>query len=299
MGYFMQNDELSFRLGLNIAGANLSIVDNPDNPESGLDIDFDIDKTIDSTPNKSQITIWNVTPGVFNEISNKGTGIELYGGFGRDELALMFIGAVEKSSQVASKVNQTANTGFLRVDQGKNTSGKNDIPTIITCYDAGIEYSERLISRSYKGLVSSEFIIRDCVNQMGLTFGRMDKFEYPEIRDYVARGRCVNVLKEITARFGVKFNVANGVFNLVNPGQEPETTGIVLDGNNSNRPVLDKILKDGTKIWRIETELLPFFDAGLYTLCNFDTLKGTYRIYRVRSRGNNYGTQGLSYVYVK
>lgn len=90
----MQNNELSFRLGLNIDGADISIVDNPDNAEAGLDIDFEIDKTIDDTPNESQITIWNVTPGVFNAIFKKGIGIELYGGFGRDELALMFIGAV-------------------------------------------------------------------------------------------------------------------------------------------------------------------------------------------------------------
>lgn len=295
----MQNSsELCFRIGLNIAGADLSIVDNPDNREEGLDIDFEIDKTIDDTPNESKITIWNVTPEVYNAIFNKGTGIELYGGFGRDELSLMFIGAVERASQQVSKINRTANQGFLKIDQGKNTAGMNDIPTIITCYDAGIEYQERLISKSYKGLVSSELIIRDCVNQMGLPYGRMDVTDFPMVRDYVARGRCVSILKDITKRIGFVYNITNMTFNLVNPGQEPEATGIILNGYNSNRPVFDKILPDGRKGWKIETGLLPFLDTGTYCLCDFETLTGTYRTYRAKSRGNNYGTEGITEVYV-
>lgn len=57
-----------------------------------------------------------------------------------------------------------------------------------------MQYSERLISKSYKGEISSELIIRDCVNHMGLPFGRMDGFDFSNIRDYVARGRCVDVI---------------------------------------------------------------------------------------------------------
>lgn len=293
-----QTSELCFRLGLNIAGANLSIFDDPKNPEKGLDIDFEIDKTIDDTPNESKITVWNVSPTTYNAIE-KGTSLELYGGFGNDELALMFIGDVMKASQQAGTINQSSNQGFLKVDQGKNTSGHNDIPTIMTCYDAGIEYKDRLISKSYKGLVSSERIILDCVNLMGVPIGRIDNIKFPEVRDYVARGRCVSVLKDITQRFGINYNINNKVFNLVNPGQEPETTGIILNGKNSNRPVFDKFRDNGRKGYVIETELLPFLEPATYCLCDFETLSGIFRVYRAHSRGNNYGTEGRTEVYVE
>lgn len=290
--------ELCFRLGLNIAGADLSIFDDFKNPEKGLDIDFDIDKTIDDTPNESRITIWNVSPTTYNAIT-KGTGLELYGGFGHDELALMFMGDVEKASQKAGTINQTSNTGFLRIDQGKNTSGQNDIPTIITCYDSGVEYQDRLICKSYKGLVSGERIIRDCINQMGLPVGRWDNTVFPEVRDYVARGRCVAVLKDLTRRFGLTYNINNKVFNLINPGQEPESTGIILNGDNSNRPVFDKFRDNGRKGWKIETALLPFLEPATYCLCDFGTLSGIFRVYRIHSRGNNYGSDGKSEIYVE
>ena len=69
----VQNDllkiqDLNFRLRLDIGGANLRIEDKIIksggnwyvDPESGLDIDFDITKTWNSTPNESTITIWNL-----------------------------------------------------------------------------------------------------------------------------------------------------------------------------------------------------------------------------------------------
>ena len=288
--------ELCFRLGLNIAGANLSIFDDPDDPEAGLDIDFEIDKTIDETPNKSKITIWNVTPEVYSSLSEKGTGVELYGGFGRESLGLMFTGDIGNSTQTASRVTSTTNTGFLKIDQGKNTSGKNDIPTIITCYDAGLKYQDQYISRSYKGLISSEVIIKDCVNQMGLPYGRVDVKDYPMVRDYVARGRCVTVLKDLTRRLGIKYNITNGIFNLVSPGQQVD---IVLNGNNSNRPELFEIRDNGKKGWKIETGLLPFLNPATYSLCDFGSLQGTYQIYRVHHSGNNYGTKGITEVYLE
>ena len=294
-----QPTELCFRLGLNVAGANLAIFDDPDDPEAGLDIDFEIDKTIDETPNKSKITIWNVTPEIYTLLSEKGTGVELYGGFGRESLGLMFTGDIGNSTQAAGKITSTTNTGFLKIDQGKNNSGKNDIPTIITCYDAGVKYQDQFISRSYKGLISAEVIIRDCVNQMGIPYGRMDINNYPMVRDYVARGRCVTVLKDLTQRLGIKYNITNGIFNLVNPGQQVDTMGIVLNGDNSNRPELFEIRENGKKGWKIETSLLPFLNPATYSLCDFESLRGTYQVYRVHLSGNNYGTKGITEVYLE
>lgn len=291
--------ELCFRLGLNISGANLSIFDDPDDPEAGLDMDFEIDKTIDETLNKSKITIWNVTPEVYTLLSEKGTGVELYGSFGRESFGLMFTGDVGNSTQTASKITSTTNTGFLKIDQGKNNSGKNDIPTIITCYDAGVKYQDQYISRSYKGLISSEVIIKDCVNQMGLPYGRVDVKDYPMVRDYVARGRCVTVLKDLTRRLGIKYNITNGIFNLVSSGQQVDTVGIVLNEGNSNRPELFEIRENGKKGWKIETGLLPFLNPATYSLCDFGALQGTYQIYRVHLSGNNYGTKGITEVYVE
>lgn len=294
---------LSFKLGLNIDGADISIVDDSDNPERGLDIDFEIDKTIDETPNESKITLWNVSNDVYKALVNRtkgATAIELYGAFGHDELSLMFVGTVSQASQEPSKITSTSNQGFLKIDQGVNTAGQNDIPTTITCYDAGLEYDEMLLDKSYKGLVSSEVIIKDCVSRMGLPYGRMDSVIYPDVRDYVARGRCTSILKDITKRIGVKYNITNGIFNLVNPDVETEATGIVLTADNSDRPIFVEIDEEtGLERWKIPTGLLPFLQPGTFCLCDFPQLKGTFRIYRVFSKGNNYGTDGITEVYVE
>jgi hypothetical protein len=289
--------DMNFRLGLNIVGANISITDDIEDPGKGLDIDFEIDKTIDDTINETKITIWNVSPNTYNSIS-KGTTLELYGAFRKDNLSLIFTGEVEKASQEASEVVKTSNMGFLKTDRGINTSGKNDIPTTIKCFDARRAYGETLIAKSYSGIVSAEVIIRDCVSLMNIPYGFIDVVEYPNIKDYVARGSCVSVLNDITKRCGVYYNITNGIFNLIRQKRKDEEYGIILTKDNSNRPVfVDET--DGRKRWRIETKLLPFLMPGTYCLCDFGTLQGVYRIYRLTLKGNNYGTEGVTLVYVE
>ena len=107
--------------------------------------------------------------------------------------------------------------------------------------------------------------------------------------------------------------------------EEPkEVYGITLNSSNSSTPErLDDKFKTQTKTiqkankkkgiagiketeiiktyngYMIKTKLLPFLNPGTWAFCDFGTrLQGTKYIYKVRHRGNNYGTVAETEVYV-
>ena len=288
---------LSFRLGLNVSGADVSIFDSSTDKYQGLDMDFEIDKTIESEPNKSTVTIWNIGADLYNRLE-KGKMIELYGAFGQEDYKLMFTGNLDVSTQEKSSIVSSSNEGFLKQDEAKG--GQVDIPTTLIMYDAGVTYKTAKLQKSYKGAISAEVIINDCLNVMNIPQGKVENIVYPSLTDYVARGNCVSILNYITGRMGAYYNVTNGLFNLSMKSKPDETQGIVLTDKNSNRPERNTVDLGDEKFlgWKIETGLLPFLIPDTYCELDFPQIKGVKRIVRVVHRGNNYGTKGITEVYV-
>lgn len=269
---------LDFRVGINISGANVSVFDDIEDKNKGLDIDFKIIKTNDSNPDSSTITIWNTDKQLFNKLK-KSEAIELYTAFGIENYKLTFRGTIDNLQESPFQ---------------EKSNDKPDIPTIITCYDIGLTLENAFINKSYKGVISSKIIIEDCLGIMNLPIGKIEiKGDYVSLKDYIARGRCIEVLKELVKRNYCYFNISNGFFNMTEVEKTPDTFGIILNKENSSFP---EKMNDG---WKIRTGLLPFLLVNTYCFLDFDNLKSTKRIEKIEHIGNNYGTQGETTIYVK
>lgn len=323
--------DLNFRLRLDIAGANLRIEDKIIesnggwyvDPESGLDIDFDILKSWDSA-NESTITIYNLNSDTYNRIRDNATAFELYGAFSNQEYALMFRGYPDKQLKRSQKTLLTSNEGFMKQDYRAGFSGQNDVPTVLTLIDGKINYEDATINKVYYGEVSSELVFDDVIESMGVFRGNIaNDIEFKNIKNYSARGKSTTIMNYLAKLNGFKWNIVNGYFEAYTGEVSGQTYGILLDGFNSSTPerqedkfktvttVLQKQNKkkgiEGVKKitvektnqgYMIETGLLPFLNPGLTAYCDFDILKGSKFIYKVRHTGNNYGVDCKTRIWV-
>lgn len=333
----VQNDslkiqDLNFRLRLDIGGANLRIEDKIINsggnwyvdPESGLDIDFDIIKTWNSTPNESTITIWNLNNETYNKIYEEATAFELYGAESDNEYALMFRGYPDKYIKRAKHTLITSNEGFMKQDYKSSFRGQNDLPTVLKLIDGKTSYTDATINKVYYGEVSSSLVFEDVIESMGLVKGNIAQdIQFKNIKNFSARGKSAAVMNYLANLNGFKWTIMNGLFEAYTGNAPEQPYGIMLDGFNSSTPerqddkfktkntVLQKKNKKQGKAgitkteviktemgYMIETRLLPFLNPGYFCYCDFSFLKGTKFIYKVQHTGNNYGVNCSSKIWV-
>ena len=267
--------------------------DKIDDPESGIDIDFEIERTDGADPSIATITLWNITNDVFNQIANHTNAFELYGANGAGDWGLIFRGSPFFSTQSGALGGNNSSRGFLKKDDA--VGGENDIATTITLIDSLHAFDSAVISKSYQGEISAQNIIADCATAMGVLIGD-ELSQYPIMNNYVARGKVRTVLREICGKIGCKYIVDNGVLHLFN-GSSPKIYGFLFDGTNSSKPEAEQ---DGTlQGHHFVTKLLPSIRVGQYCKCDFDTLSGVKEIYRAIITGNNYGTIGQTEIWVK
>lgn len=290
--------DLSFRLRLDVQFNNtddgstkttngIRIEDSISDSSQGLDIDFEIERTDGTEPSLATITIWNISDNLFNQISSNSNVFELYYAKGKSNWSLLFRG----TPYFATQGNNNTSKEFV----AKEDSGSEDIATTIALIDSLKAFESATISKSYQGNVSTRVIIEDCANIMGVKIGD-EITTYPEINNYVARGKASEVLNEVCGKIGCKHIIENGVLHLFDT-TSTKASGYLFNTNNSSRPQLtqeDKIIGH-----TFTTMLLPNLRAGQKCKCDFDTLSGTKEIFKVRLAGNNYGTLGESEVWVK
>nr|DAS99122.1 MAG TPA: tail protein [Caudoviricetes sp.] len=316
------NPDLNFRLRLDIGGANIRIADNLKEDketgrfwvdrESGLDMDFDIVKTDDGAPNESTITIWNLSENTYTNIMNNADAFELYAAWSNDEYALMFRGYPLKALKKAKGTILTSNQGFLKQDANAGRRGQNDLETVITLIDGLAEYKDARMDKTYYGTVSTETILKDCVETFGIPVGTIAEINHKDIMGRQYREKSVNVLNGLARLLGFKWKIINGMFYIFTQEEPEEVYGITLNSDNSSTPERqnDKFTTKKNKEtkqtsiektyngYMIKTRLLPFLNPGTWAFCDFGTrLQGTKYIYKVRHRGNNYGTVAETEIY--
>lgn len=302
--------ELSFRLKLDVefdlrsstditnlnltqVTSGISIADDINDPEKGLDIDFEIERTSGKEPSICKLTIWNMSNSTFNQIANRSNVFRLYFAQGKSDWGLLFQGTPYFSTQKGTTGGNNDARGWLNKDDSKG--GDNDIATIIQLEDGLNSYEKAIISKSYQGNVSTRQILVDCAALMGVDIGD-EVAEYPEINNYVARGSVIKVINEICGKIGCNRIIENGVLHLFN-GNSAKVYGYLFNGDNSSKPEREQ--DDDKILWHFTTKLLTNLRGGQYCKCDFATLSGVYELDKVKLIGNNYGTAGQAEVWVK
>lgn len=333
------NPDLNFRLRLDIGGANIRIADklitNEEtgqfyvDRESGLDMDFEIVKSLDKTPNESRITIWNLSDSTYKKIADEADAFELYGAWSNDEYALMFRGYPQKAVKKAKGTILTTNKGFLKQDANASRRGQNDIETVLTLLDGKFEYEDAFLSKTYydpeRQGISTELLLKDCIETLGVPIGTMAEIKHIKLMGGMTyRDKTVKILKNLEQQLNFKSAIINGIFYTFTDGIPEQPYGIKLNSGNSSTPERqnDKFITktktivrankkkgvEGVKQtnvvktengFKIETKLLPFLNPGITCYCDFgDILTGNKSIYKVKHIGNNYGTNARTEVYV-
>lgn len=270
----------------------ISIRDSASDKSQGLDMDFEIERTDGTEPSSATIKIWNLSKNTFNQIANHANAFELYFARGKDDWGLLFRGTPYFTTTSDSVGGNNTSRGFLKKDD--SNGGDTDKVTTVQLLDSLHAFESAVMSKSYQGTISTKTIIQDCVTAMGIQLG--DEVSYPQINNYVARGSCAKVLNEICGKIGCKHVIENGVLHLYN-GESQKVYGFQFNGNNSSTPEPEQ--EDNLNLYHFTTMLLPNLRAGQYCLCDFETLNGIREIYKVVLTGNNYGTAGISEVWVK
>ena len=285
---FIKSDDVKMMSVIEKADVAVRISDSISDREQGLDMDFEIEKSLGSEPKKSKITIWNISPTTYKKLES-GTKLDFYGAYGKDNYALISTGTLENKSQEENKITSTTNKGFLWKD--KQAGGQSDVPTTIEFFDAGLLLKDAVISKSYKGMVDFSIIVRDILGIFGIPVGKYEVLEQYAFNDYVARGKISDIFNEIFNRLGAHWDITNGYFNCYYDEKEQDVFGIILNSDNSNRPIAQETG------YKVETKLLPFLNPDTYCKLSFTNVSGVYKITRVKHTGNNYGTQGKTEIW--
>lgn len=284
-------NSLDFHLRLEIAGADLIIED--------MDIDVEFVKTRASEPNKSTVTIWNLSDDIFKKLFDT-YAVDVYAWFGDDEPSLIFRGYTDPNSMVkmhavAGRINTAK--GFLASTVKQDNKGQFDIPTVIELIDSKVNYLASKINKTYFGEVTSTQLINDCIEAMGVGIGFISE-NLPEKtykNGYKLIGKPHAVLKTLLDGLGAKFNVTNGFIYVQMPtDKNNDTYAVVLNPENSMQPDQQS---DDTIV--ISTRLIPFLNANDWVKLEFKELEGLEQVYEIRGKCNNYGTAGTTEVIIK
>lgn len=332
VSYTPVNPDLNFRLRLDIGGANIRIADVLKDEEtghfyvdreSGLDMDFEVIKYHDK-PGSSTIKIWNLSDSTYTKIMNEADAFELYGAWSNDEYCLITRGYPEALLKKAGKTIKTANQGFLKQDANAGRRGQNDLETTIKLVDGKVEYEEAFLNKTYYGEVSTELILNDLIETLGVPIGTMAPIEHHTVFGMVYKDKSVKLLNNLGKLLNFSWTILNGVFYLFTEKGKNETYGIFLNSQNSATPerqndkfktTTETIQKANKKKgikgvkktsiettyngYMIKTRLIPFLNPGTTCFCDFgEKLQGSKFIYKVIHRGNNYGTVAETEVYI-
>lgn len=289
----------------------IDIIDRKEKDESGLDMDFEIERKDDGNPNICTLTIWNLSEDIFNQIALDANLFSLYYARGENDWSLLFTGSPYFAKQENPIGGNNDARGFLKRDDA--VGGENDIPTIIYLEEAKDQYEKAVMSKSYKGDVSTEVVLKDCANALGMPLNVSKEIAHSKVSNFVARGYVYDVLKEIRPRLTIPFGIGDPKITFENSnlnvfaeiedvglvqlkGAEIERFGYVFNPKNSSKPV--RVQSDSEELYSFETQLLPSIKVGDFCACDFSNLQGRKQIRKIISTGNNYGTEGKTEVTV-
>ena len=287
----LKQSGLDFHLRVEIAGADL-VIEN-------MDIDIEFVKTRADEPNKSTLTIWNISDDIFKRLLFT-YAVDVYAWYGEDEPALLFRGYIDPKSivkmhAVAGRINTAK--GFLASTVKQDNKGQFDIPTIIELIDSKVNYLASKINKTYIKEVTSTDLINDCIEAMGVGVGFIsENLPVKTYKNgYKLFGKPHVILKTLLNALGASFNVTNSFIYINMPNDKHnDEYAVLLNPDNSMQP--DQQSEDTIVV---STRLIPFLNANDWVKFEFKELNSLERIYEVRGKCNNYGTAGTTDVVIK
>ena len=251
---------------------------------SGLDIEFKVKKSINSDADSVEIIIWNLDEDTYKKLIQKDQPIYLYTKTGNAEVKLLFIGFLDKTHIKRRR---------MVVTKTNNEAAPPDIVTVLNLIESRLAYDNTYINENYREPVSAEQIINDCISAMGLGSVIIDS-QIPEkiYSTFKAIGKPHCILKEICDSVGLDVVIQNGIIHigsLKNDNSEDDIPIFSLANSlepqyQSNNEVL--------LITQLRCDIYP----NQLIKCDYEELRGVYKVVEVNSEGNNFDMASTTYI---
>lgn len=228
-------------------------------------IEFKIEKSINSFPNLATIKITNPSENFVNFSKRENLKVDLEVGYFEDELGILFTGDLKRSYW-----------GNVNVD---------DI-FIIEAGDAEKGIAEAFLNKSYINKTQKKFIVSDCINLLGIDIltTTINKITGSYNGGFVAFEKCVDILDIVIKQLGFEWSIQNNNLLISTKGETNEIDFFTLDYATG---LIDKpiTLQDGGLLLKayIDTKFIPHSTFFL----NVPEFEGFYQIRQSIFNGDN------------
>lgn len=252
-----------------------------------LRIEFQIEKTNNSTPNKANIKISNLSETTRNKLREKDALIRLFAGYEGDMgAALLFVGNSERIV---------------------NAWDTPDIVTEIEAKDGQQALRETRSNFSFGNNTSANAIVNRLVKDMG--FPLQQDFDIPgKYNGFTFNGRAKDGLDQVTSRFGYEWSVINNEVLIIPKGGASTRNAVRLSAQtglvNTPERMIDQEGKFNDALtkpleWKINSLLNPRLDPGTLVDLESKQAKGLFQIQKVRHYGDTRGIDWFSEIEVR
>lgn len=167
-------------------------------PAGGLELSFEVTKSLKKSANKAKITVYNLSLASIGALEEKGTVVQLLAGY-KDNMALLFTGQVAKKGVVSKRDGNTVTT---EIDAG----------------DGELDLAKTRSDLSLAAGATSTEILRALISKMGIGEGNLDTLPTKTfVGAYIHSGWARDAIAGVCRDIGVTWSIQDGVFQALAP----------------------------------------------------------------------------------
>jgi hypothetical protein len=247
--------------------------------KQSLDIEFSVEKNIKKTPNTAVCKIYNLDQSRRSQLQDqKNLRLEISAGY-EGRMSRLFIGDIHVSASSRRKKRKKS-----RIHSVMDAA---DIVTTVEAADSGRRYSSSEIQRSYRDGTSTQTVLRDVVDAMGIGEGNLSSAPaqiYTE--GTVVTGRAWRALDRIVRSLNLTWSVQDGALQLLSGGRPLQQTAIRLTPQTG---LVGSPAADVDQTVTCTSLLIPGLTPGRQVVLESALVSGSYRIRRVSYVGVTIG----------
>lgn len=248
----------------------------------GLDISFDVEKTIQRTPNKLSLRIYNLPVDARRELDQLSTTkrtraakilVELEAGY-EEARPLIFRGDLRTSASVREGA---------------------DWLTTLESEDGGASVRWSRVNRSFPPGTRVDAVIRACADAMGVGVGNLDSVVSTAQLDgsgstysagTVLSGPAPDELEGVLRSVGMTYSIQDDVLQILRRGRALQTTAVLL---SSGTGLVDVPARQADGTMRFRSLLIPDLYPGRQVQLQTSEVRGLFRITKAKYTGDTAG----------
>lgn len=280
-----------YKITLGVQGEDGFVIESK-GKEEGLQIEFDVSKSLSKNSNHCSLKIYNLTQDTSSKLEKDDTICIIEVGYSEDVgLKRIFIGWV--------------------TDCYSYMSGSDKV-TELKLYDGHVAIRDSVVSLSYADAVSRKKVIDDVAADMGLPVNYADDCEFTTFANgfsFLGAGRdCLTKACEGT---GLQWSIQNNQLQIIKEGGSTNIEAFKLTSESGLIGTVEKMIKGSKRAkkekrkaksdkyqskagWKVTCLLQPTLNPGDLIYIESRDVKGWYKIESLKHNGSYRGSNWYS-----